>query len=84
MARLGRAPTQYLIKSSESVKKVGENLRRVRQSKELTVEQLARRIGIHPTSVRRYERGEANISLITLEKFARALGCTIEDLTRST
>lgn len=53
---------------------MGRNLRTFRREKGLSQEAFAEQIGYHRTYVGSLERGERNVSLRTLEKFARILG----------
>ncbi len=43
-------------------------------------EELGARAGVHRTYVGMIERGEKNITLLNIEKFARALGVRISSL----
>lgn len=54
--------------------KFGKHLRKLRQSKNLTQEELADRADMHFTYVGQIERGLRNPSLINLHKIAKALG----------
>ena len=63
-----------------TLKKLGENLKRLRQEKGLTQEQLAEITGLHRTYIGGVERGERNISLLNMERIARALGCPLSNL----
>ncbi len=45
-----------------------------------TQEKLAELAGLHFTYVSSTERGERNISLANIEKFAEALNCSMKDL----
>lgn len=56
------------------------NLRRLRQSKGLSQDQLAHLAGIHRTYVGAVERSEKNISIDSMEKLADALGCSLSEL----
>ncbi len=53
---------------------VGRNLRRWRQARNMSQEQLAELLGYHRTYVGGIERGERNLSLQSLEQLAERLG----------
>jgi transcriptional regulator with XRE-family HTH domain len=53
----------------------GARLREIRLAKELSQEKLADLAGLHRTFVSMVERGERNVTLATVQKFATALGC---------
>lgn len=59
---------------------VGNNIRTLRKNRSLSQEQFADQCGLHRTYVGAIERGERNITLGTLEKFARALNVRPETL----
>lgn len=60
--------------SPENIKKeFGKHLRRLREEKGWTQEELADRAGMHFTYVGQIERGVRNPSLINLYKLAKAL-----------
>jgi len=61
-------------------KKVGINIRKYRQIKGLTQEQLAFEANLHRAYIGHIERGEKNIGLINLEKIAKTLGVPVKDL----
>ena len=46
----------------------------------MTQEQLAEVADLHPNYVSSVERGERNISIVNIEKIARALGVTMSKL----
>lgn len=56
------------------------NVRRYRREASLTQERLAERAGLHRTYVGSAERGERNVSLLAIERLARALGVPARDL----
>ncbi|HEY6761974.1 MAG TPA: helix-turn-helix transcriptional regulator [Baekduia sp.] len=72
-------PTQ--ARSATVVMAFGDNLRRHRIERHWTVEELARRAGLHPTTVSRIERGvRADPTLSTATDLAKALRVTVDDL----
>jgi transcriptional regulator with XRE-family HTH domain len=56
------------------------NIRNFRQKENLSQEELAEVCGVHRTYVGSVEREERNVSLSTLELFAKALGVTVPEL----
>lgn len=53
---------------------VGRNIRRLRQKRGLSQEDLADEIGVHRTYMGGVERGERNLTLRSLERLAARLG----------
>lgn len=64
----------------ESPAEVGRELRRLRRSADLTIEQLAARAGVSAGFVSQLEQGRANPSLGNLQKLTRALGLPLVSL----
>ena len=62
---------------------LGENIRRVRRSKNITQGAMADLCSIHRTYFCAVERGRRNLSFGVLLKIARGLGTTISELTRN-
>lgn len=58
----------------------GRRLRELRQARGLSQEELAFRAGVHRTYVSSAERGERNVSLVNIERLAKALEVEISDL----
>ena len=65
---------------TEINKKVGARIRKYREKREWTQEQLAFESGLHRAYIGHIERGEKNIGLKNLEKIAKALKVNIADL----
>jgi transcriptional regulator with XRE-family HTH domain len=61
-------------------KQVGNNIRKVREDKKISQEDLALRSDVHRTYISQVERGETNITILTLQRIAIALGIDIKDL----
>ena len=59
---------------------VGRNLRAHRKAKGLSQEAFAEFIGIHRTYVGAVERGERNLTLATVERYAERIGVPPLDL----
>lgn len=62
--------------------KLGKNIKRLRQSKNLSQEKLAELSDLHRTYVGGVERGERNISLLNLIRMAQALGVNLSELVK--
>ncbi len=60
--------------------RVGRNMKRLREVRGWSQEELADRAGIHRTYVSGVERGVRNPTGTVLEKLAIALGATLPDL----
>ena len=59
---------------------IAKNIRKERQKKSLSQEELADLAGIHRTYIGMIERSEKNITVLGLEKVAKALQVDIADL----
>jgi len=66
----------------ETLFKFGKKVREVRQELGISQEELAGRAGIHRTYIGMVERAEKNITLLNIEKIAKALGTTLRELFR--
>lgn len=58
----------------------GDNVRKARIAKKLSQEELAYLAEVHRTYIGMVERAEKNITLISIEKIASALGVKPKDL----
>lgn len=57
-----------------------ENLRKARQAKKLSQEDLAELAGLHRTYVGSVERAERNVSIDNMERLAAAVGVALPSL----
>lgn len=60
--------------------RLGANLKRLRQAKGLSQEELAFEADMHRTYVSGIERGRRNPTVTVLERLAQALGATASEL----
>ena len=60
--------------------KFGRHLRKLREAKNLTQEELADKAGMHSTYIGQIERGLRNPSLVNLQKLAKALRVSAGEL----
>lgn len=59
---------------------VGENIRRIRQERELTQAYVAERVGITQAMLCQIERGTKNPSIQVGKQIADVLGCKMDEL----
>ena len=59
-----------------------KNLKRIRQSRNMTQRELARETGIKPTTLNNYETGRRFPNEEKLVNLANALDCTVDELLR--
>lgn len=64
----------------ELLKEIGKNIRKQRRSKNYSQEELAERADLHRTFIGGIERGERNITILTLQKIALALESPLTEL----
>ena len=65
---------------SETLTRFGQQLRQVRKEKGISQEKLAELAGLHRTYVSLVERGACNISLLNVERLAKALDVEMAEL----
>jgi transcriptional regulator with XRE-family HTH domain len=68
------------IRDIELLKNFGQNLRKLRESKSISQEELAYKADIPINQVGRIERGEVNTTISTLNSIAKALDICLKDL----
>lgn len=61
------------------IKIFGYNLKNIMKNKNVTQEELAKRVDTSQVMISRYVRGETLPSVIVVRKMAKSLGCLIED-----
>ena len=59
---------------------IGQRIRTYRLKAGLTQEALAERADVHPTYIGQVERGEKNLTLVTLEKILLALNVSFSEI----
>ena len=68
------------MKTDNILKKFGNKVKTLRLEKGWTQEELARRADLHRTYIGSIERYERNVSLLNVERIAKALSVNIKDL----
>lgn len=69
-----------MVKVTEQSRKIGEKIRKLREDKHLTQEELAMEAGLNRAYIGYIERGERNPSTETISKIAKALKTPIYEL----
>lgn len=62
------------------LKQFGDRVRKLRRGNNWSQDELAKRAGLHRTYIGSIERSERNVSLINIERIAKALKVKISDL----
>ncbi|MFN9791127.1 MAG: helix-turn-helix domain-containing protein [Holosporales bacterium] len=60
----------------------GQKIRQLRHEKSLSQEELADLAGVHRTYIGMIERGEKNVTIVTMLRLSEALGLRVSDLTK--
>ena len=61
---------------------IGETVRQIRESREMLQKDLAEKIGVSQSMICQIERGTKVLTLPLGRDIARALGCSLDDLTK--
>ncbi len=64
----------------EDVKKLGENLKRIRIKKDITQVEIAKKLGVDRSFVSNLENAKTNPTLATITSLAQALGVSTNEL----
>ena len=64
----------------DDAKKLGENLKKIRMSKDITQIEIAKTLGVDRSFVSNIENGKNNPTLSTITNLANALKVPVEDL----
>lgn len=74
-------PLEFIsMDNKEVLIKFGERVRQIRKENNLSQEELSFRAELHRTYIGMIERAEKNITLINIEKIAKALDVDIKNL----
>lgn len=65
---------------SQTLINFGDILRQKRTERKLSQDELAELVGVHRTYIGMLERAEKNVTLLNIEKIAKAFNCTISEL----
>lgn len=64
----------------DDAKKLGENLKKIRTSKNITQTEFAEKLGVDKSFVSNIENGKTNPTLSTITNLAQALGVSANEL----
>jgi transcriptional regulator with XRE-family HTH domain len=71
---------RYAYCVSNSAKKLGENIRKIRLAKGMTQGDLCRKLEVDRGYMSNVETGKKNPTLATIERIAKALGVSTDEL----
>jgi len=60
--------------------KLGRNLKRIRTTKKLSQGAIARKLEVHRSYISGIENGKRNPTLVTIDKLAKALNVSVDEL----
>lgn len=70
----------YNIFMKDDAKKLGENLKKIRTSRNITQTEFAEKLGVDKSFVSNIENGKTNPTLSTITNLAQALGVSTNEL----
>lgn len=56
---------------------LGQQFKRIRKVRKMTQKEVAAKMGVSDVSISQYERGQRNLTLEMMNKFANALNCQV-------
>lgn len=68
-----------MARKNRTLAKLGAKLRAARENRGWSQEELASRCGLHRTYIGSVERGEYNVTILTLMRISKKVGITLED-----
>jgi transcriptional regulator with XRE-family HTH domain len=68
------------MKTNNILRKFGDRVKTLRLEKGWSQEELGNRADLHRTYIGSIERYERNVSLLNVERIAKALGASVKDL----
>ena len=68
------------MENKEILIRFGDRVRRLRKERNLSQEELSFRANLHRTYIGMIERAEKNITLVNIEKIAKALNVELKEL----
>ena len=68
-----------MARKDQALVKLGKNLRKAREARGWSQEELAFRCGVHRTYVGAVERGEYNVTILTLRRFTKTLRINLQE-----
>jgi DNA-binding Xre family transcriptional regulator len=66
--------------ADEEARQIGQRIRELRESRNLSSREVAERAGIAPQSLSRIELGRHDVVFTTLQRILAAMGCSLKDL----
>jgi transcriptional regulator with XRE-family HTH domain len=69
-----------MLSDTYILKRFGNRVKELRKERNISQEELAHRANLHRTYIGMIERAEKNVTLLNIEKIAKALNVEIENL----
>ncbi len=69
-----------MVNDKLNLKKIGSNVRYIREKRDYKVKEFSDYLGITPSHIRNFENGEKGVSLLTMKNISDCLSIPIDDL----